>query len=282
MSSRIAVLLLAVTLTVALVVVATSPASRSRPPVEETRGRSGLSAQRRLSPLTASPLVSVRQVTPPALDPVTGSPPSGLAADLEVTVTTDDWVRLRVCGIPVVPVQSSQVVRRTFPGSGKYVVSASLFVPRTGRRHLTQAYVVVAERVDEERDLQHLSQRVIDPGGMPNPLVVRKLVATWDLRAAPALWQAIDAQPNQESAARERAIWILGEMPHLDSVPRLIGLLRDKGVSFHAELALEYSLGLRGSYPVDEDDTATRESKIAELLAKFQSQEEELRRLLHQ
>lgn len=242
-----------------------------------------------------SPVVTL-EVKPREAWPTSGA--TGLAATLTGTVQARqprEW-ELLVCGLPAfVDDEGRFVVLRSFPRAGTYVVSAVLrrayrWQGRAETDDDTEVYaadcqVTVSTTPEETAHVRKLCADVIGTDGQVDENTLHELIRTRDLRAVPTLWKIIEAHPDRESRARERAVRAIGSLAHLDSVPRLIRLLTDWGVYATVYRQME-RLGLWGPDvtqwkppPSSEHEVRT---VIERLLLVFAEQEPALRQALHQ
>ena len=243
--------------------------------------------------LRNSPMVTLR-AEPREAWPATGM--TGLAVTLTGTVGEHPsrWA-LFVCGLPVFFDEDGRFSEiRSFPKSGTYVVSAALRRPDEWRRvqdtdaaeeHATDCRITVSTTPEETAHVRALCADVISADGEVDEAKLHELIRTRDLRTVPTLRRVIEAHPNRESGARRRAVWALGSLAHLDSVPRLIRLLTDWGVHEQAYSQMSI-LGLWGPDlaqwrppPSSEHDVRTVKSSLTLV---FEEMEPALRKALHQ
>jgi len=191
---------------------------------------------------------------------------------------------LRICQLPVSSWQKQTVVEVALPRSGEFVLVGTLATHGTRGVLVTECRVRVVDDPDEAWIIRSLSARVLTPDGSPNSLIVRKLAALRDLRTVPALWEAIKARDNREYPARESAIYALGQMCHVSSIPRLTNLFRDKAVGVYAWAVLMQSLG--SSFPPFDrpplGSPSRTEETIDACLGWYHANEARLRAGLHQ
>lgn len=242
-----------------------------------------------------SPVVTL-EVKPREAWPTSGA--TGLAVTLTGTVQArqpHEW-DLLVCGLPAyVDDEGRFVALRSFPKAGTYVVSAVLRRPyrwrgRAGTDDVTEVLatdcqITVSTTPEETEHVRRLCADVIGADDVVDETILRELIRTRDLRTVPTLWKVIEAHPDLESLARERAVRAIGSLAHLDSVPRLIRLLTDWGVYRTAYRQVE-RLGLWGPDvtqwkppPSSKNEVRT---VIDRLLLVFAEQEPALRQALHQ
>lgn len=226
------------------------------------------------------------QVLPPATP--SGAGPTSRLLRLSVRRSRealDSGWELRVCGLPVPSLHAETVVEIAMPRAGEFVVVGALETKQEPHETLfTECLVRVVDDPADGDMIRSLSSRVLTPNGAPNRLVVRKLGDLRDLRAVPALWQAIDSPLGREGAARASAIHALGRICHVSSLPRLIRLFPEDSVGGRAWGAVVGSLG--GSFPPFTRPPGGRKSiteeSVAAGLAWYRANEGRLRSGLHQ
>ncbi len=262
-------------------------------PRSQERPREAASPKR---PLRSTPRLTLA-VEPREARP--GSPETGLVVTLvgtlDVGVDGRPGWDLFVCGLRAhYDSQGRFSVRRSFLRAGTYIVLAEVRPRPTwlGIRPVTdgsgawvtECRITVSTTPEETAHIRKLSAEVVDANGKVDDGALDELVQTHDLRAVPALWKVIEANPNSTSLARKRAVLAIGTLAHLDSVPRLIGLLTDWGVYrevyWHVErLGL---WGLEGGWkpaPPEENEVQT---VIQSLLLTWDDREPALRAALYQ
>ena len=207
---------------------------------------------------------------------------------------------LHVCGLPsTYQDDGSFEARRSFPKPGNFTVSAIVTetrlredsrqwkAPQWKESVVGTADCRISLRDDprEDQSLRDLSEQALLPSGEVNRHAFHELIRSGDLRVVPTLWKIIDSDPGGDSIPRRRSISALGRMAHLDSVPRIVQLLRDKGAALQAHGCLS-NIGLLGldgillsSAPSSEEEM---DKLIAVLLSEFRLRERELRQALHQ
>lgn len=219
---------------------------------------------------------------------------SGLAVKLAGALYSEGVSRacqVSVCGLPVaVNDDGSFRATRVFPRPGEYVVSARIECPFNlpDRSLVTDCRVSVASSEDEAELIRELLQGVVGPGGVVDTLRFRALTEKRDLRIVPALWQVLDANPGVASFEREYAASLICRLPHLDSIPRLILMMKDPGIGATVYRQLRSPL-LRSECDIEElgmhplPPSEPELDRMVEIFQeKFRRAEARLRRDLHQ
>jgi hypothetical protein len=275
------------------------PSSAQSASAPSTRKEVPLAAALNKVPLRESPDVSLHLAPKPPDDRTTG-----LVVYLEGRVSKKALRRrwdLTVCGLPASPghgireaLQDDAMfrVRRSFPRAGTYVVSAVLRPLLGSERYVTDCRITVASTPEEDAHLHDMMDRVsgLRGGEDVDAQAEKELALTQDLRVAPALWRVIEEHPGADSPVRQDAVDCLAFLPDLDSIPRLIRLLKDKGIRkniFYSLtcFVLARPLELSGNlleYERMTTDEGQADRYIAFLLKVFHEEEPQLRRALHQ
>ena len=222
---------------------------------------------------------------------------TGLVVTLRGTVAAErpsEW-DLFVCGLPVhVGKDREFAATRSFLTAGTYVVSASLRRPFGWRgvhgttvreEHITDCQVSVSTTPEETEHVRSLCAETLRAGGEVDEDKLLELMRTYDLRAVPTLWSVIESHPHRESQARIDAVQQIGNLAHLDSVPRLLRLLTDRGVYDIVCWEL-IRLGLWGPFDTDQRPHPNAEQEVRTMIESlsltFAEQEPALRLALHQ
>jgi hypothetical protein len=172
-----------------------------------------------------------------------------------------------------------------------------VFLFENGRREVFATTSCTVELKDDpgEADLiESWGGQAVGPLGVMDRQAWWYLLNCADLRVAPHLWRLINAEPGGHITDRVSAVVALGQIAHIDSVPKLIELLDDETLQIYVRHSLrvfgfnarEYGGFIHRPFKVGISQVATtnaeRNQRIREHLPEWRRRAPELRKLLHQ